>query len=148
MSGLRKAGSDQRAPGRPPRRPPRLRHAHVAGLEEAPGALFEPELSQKDLGARRPPHRGEAVPATTRAAKWATRQVEGGGTVSEVAEELACDWHTVNNAVLTYGEALLAADRKRMNKTSAIGRRDLLQRTVRSFSDRDPPGARHPPIDL
>jgi transposase len=38
-----------------------------------------------------------------------------------VADELACDWHTVNDAVVTYGEALLAADRKRMNKTSAIG---------------------------
>jgi len=38
-----------------------------------------------------------------------------------VADELACDWHTVNDAVCTYGEALLAADRKRMNRTSAIG---------------------------
>ena len=58
---------------------------------------------------------------TTRAAKWATRQVGGGRTVSEVADELACDWHTVNDAVCTYSEALLAADRKRMNRTSAIG---------------------------
>jgi len=58
---------------------------------------------------------------TTRAAKWATRQVGGGRTVSEVAQELACDWHTVNDAVTTYGAALLAADRKRLNKTTAIG---------------------------
>jgi transposase len=58
---------------------------------------------------------------TTRAAKWATVQVGGGRTVSEVASELACDWHTVNDAVCTYGEALLEADRKRLNKTSAIG---------------------------
>jgi transposase len=58
---------------------------------------------------------------TTRAAKWATRQVGGGRTVNEVAAELACDWHTVNDAVITYGEALLAADRKRLNKTTAIG---------------------------
>lgn len=58
---------------------------------------------------------------TTRAAKWATVQVGGGRTVSEVAAELACDWHTVNDAVITYGEALLEADRKRLNKTSAIG---------------------------
>ena len=42
-------------------------------------------------------------------------------TVKEVAAELACDWHTVNDAVCTYGEALLEADRKRLNKTSAIG---------------------------
>lgn len=58
---------------------------------------------------------------TTRAAKWATVQVGGGRTVSEVAAELACDWHTVNDAVTTYGGALLAADRKRLNRTTAIG---------------------------
>jgi transposase len=58
---------------------------------------------------------------TTRAAKWATRQVGGGRTVSEVAAELGCDWHTVNYAVITYGEALLEADRKRLNQTSVIG---------------------------
>ncbi len=58
---------------------------------------------------------------TTRAAKWATVQVGGGRTVSEVAAELTCDWHTVNDAVTTYGAALLAADRKRLNRTSAIG---------------------------
>ena len=44
-----------------------------------------------------------------------------GRTVKEVAAELACDWHTVNDAVTTYGEALLAADRKRLNQTTAIG---------------------------
>ena len=58
---------------------------------------------------------------TTRAAKWATVQVGAGRTVSEVAAELSCDWHTVNDAVITYGEALLAADRKRLNRTTAIG---------------------------
>jgi transposase len=58
---------------------------------------------------------------TTRAAKWATVQVGGGRTVSEVAAELCCDWHTVNDAVTTYGTALLAADRKRLNQTTAIG---------------------------
>ena len=58
---------------------------------------------------------------TTRAAKWATVQVGGGRTVSEVAAELSCDWHTVHDAVITYGEALLEADRKRLNQTSAIG---------------------------
>jgi hypothetical protein len=58
---------------------------------------------------------------TTRAAKWATVQVGTGRTVKEVAGELACDWHTVNDAVTTYGKALLDADRKRLNKTTAIG---------------------------
>jgi hypothetical protein len=58
---------------------------------------------------------------TTRAAKWATVQVGTGRTVKEVAGELDCDWHTVNDAVTTYGQALLEADRKRLNQTSAIG---------------------------
>ena len=58
---------------------------------------------------------------TTRAAKWATVQVGTGRTVSEVSGELDCDWHTVNDAVTTYGAALLEADRKRLNQTSAIG---------------------------
>jgi len=58
---------------------------------------------------------------TTRAAKWATKQVGSGRTVSEVASELDCDWHTVNDAVTTYGSALLAADRKRLSTTIAIG---------------------------
>jgi len=58
---------------------------------------------------------------TTRAAKWATKQVGDGRTVSEVAKELSCDWHTVNDAVTTYGAALLEADRKRLNATTAIG---------------------------
>ena len=58
---------------------------------------------------------------TTRAAKWATQQVGTGRTVLEVANELNCDWHTVNDAVTTYGEALLEADKKRLNRTSAIG---------------------------
>ena len=58
---------------------------------------------------------------TTRAAKWATLEVGTGRTVLEVAGELGCDWHTVNDAVTTYGSALLEADRKRLNKTTAIG---------------------------
>jgi transposase len=58
---------------------------------------------------------------TTRAAKWATVQVGTGRTVKEVANELSCDWHTVNDAVTTYGTALLDADRKRLNRTAALG---------------------------
>ena len=73
------------------------------------------------MGTRGPPLAAKHCLLTTRAAKWATRQVGGGRTVAEVADELACDWHTVNDAVCLYGEALLAADRKRMNRTSAIG---------------------------
>jgi len=58
---------------------------------------------------------------TTRCAKWVTEQVGKGRTVTDVAKELACDWHTVNDAVMFYGAALLAADTKRLNATTAIG---------------------------
>jgi transposase len=58
---------------------------------------------------------------TTRCAKWATKQVGTGRTVSDVARELSCDWHTVNDAVMTYGRALLDADRRRLGATTAIG---------------------------
>ncbi len=58
---------------------------------------------------------------TTRCAKWATMQVGTGRAVSDVANELSCDWHTINDAVMTYDQALLAADRRRLNATTAIG---------------------------
>ncbi|MGH7745595.1 MAG: ISL3 family transposase, partial [Candidatus Dormibacteria bacterium] len=73
---------------------------------------------------------------TTRAAKWATTQVGGGRTVTEVCAELACDWHTVNDAVMTYGKALLEADRKRLNKTTAIGLDETsFTRASRKYTD-------------
>jgi len=58
---------------------------------------------------------------TTRAAKWVTKQVGIGRTVKEVADKLGCDWHTVNDAVTLYGSALLKADKRRPNRTFAIG---------------------------
>ena len=59
---------------------------------------------------------------TTRAARWVTRQVgKLGRTVAEVAEELGCDWHTVNDTVLAYGDALLAADVDRVGHVDGLG---------------------------
>lgn len=58
---------------------------------------------------------------TTRCAKWATEQVGRGRAVSDVARELGCDWHTINNVVTLYGEALLKADTKRVTHSTAIG---------------------------
>ncbi len=58
---------------------------------------------------------------TTRCAKWATEQVGKGRSVDEVAAELHCGWHQVNSAVVLYGEELLRLDRKRLNRTTAIG---------------------------
>ena len=45
---------------------------------------------------------------TDRAGRWATFEVgKNGRTVFEVSEHLGCDWHTVNDAVLAYGAALV-----------------------------------------
>jgi hypothetical protein len=52
---------------------------------------------------------------TDRAGRWVVRQVgDLGRTVNEIAVELGCDWHTVNDAVIAYGEALLEADTERV----------------------------------
>ncbi len=58
---------------------------------------------------------------TTRAARWATFQVGcHGRAVSEVAEDLVCDWHTVMDAVVVYGEPLIN-DPDRFGKIRAVG---------------------------
>jgi transposase len=63
-----------------------------------------------------------AMLLTTRAARWATKQVgRHGRAVSDVADELDCDWHTVNDAMVAYGEALLAADVDRIGDVDALG---------------------------
>lgn len=48
---------------------------------------------------------------TTRGARWATFQVGAHArSVSEVAKDLGCDWHPVNDAVIACGTELLDAD--------------------------------------
>ena len=52
---------------------------------------------------------------TVRAGRWVTFQVgKLGRTVAEVARELGCDWHTVNDAVIAYGTALVDDDPNRI----------------------------------
>ena len=58
---------------------------------------------------------------TDRAARWATFEVgKNGRTVAEVAEHLGCDWHTVNDAVLAYGSALIDHP-ERFGDVSSLG---------------------------
>lgn len=64
---------------------------------------------------------------TSRAARWATLQVgRHARSVAEVAEELGCAWHTVNDAVVAYGEALLDADTDRIGQVTALGLDEVL----------------------
>lgn len=45
---------------------------------------------------------------TTRAARWSTLQVgRNGRSVTDVARELGCGWHTVMDAVVIIGEQLI-----------------------------------------
>lgn len=58
---------------------------------------------------------------TDRAARWACGQVgRYGRTVSEVADELGCDWHTVHRAVIAYGLALVD-DPDRIGTVTVLG---------------------------
>ncbi len=59
---------------------------------------------------------------TDRAGRWVTYQVgKLGRSVAEVARELGCDWHTVNDTVLAYGEALVDDDPGRIGAVDALG---------------------------
>ena len=58
---------------------------------------------------------------TTRAGRWATEQVgRYARSVNEVAEALGCDWHTINEAMVAYGEALIDADTDRIGVVRAL----------------------------
>jgi len=57
-----------------------------------------------------------------RAARWVTVQVgRYGRSVAEVAVEVGCAWHTINDAVVSYGEALLDDDPDRVGTVFALG---------------------------
>jgi transposase len=59
---------------------------------------------------------------TDRAGRWATVQVgRHGRTVNEVATELECDWHTINDTVIAYGTALVDDDPARIGEPTALG---------------------------
>ena len=63
---------------------------------------------------------------TSRAARWATEQVgRHARSVNEVAVELGCDWHTINDTVVAYGEILIA-DPDRFGEVEALGLDEVL----------------------
>ena len=58
---------------------------------------------------------------TDRAGRWVTEQVgRHGRTVNEIALELSCDWHTINDTVLAYGAPLIE-DPNRIGEPIALG---------------------------
>ncbi len=64
---------------------------------------------------------GSRVAMTDRAGRWATEQVgRYARGINEIAKELGCDWHTVNDAVIAYGTALVD-DPGRIGAVEALG---------------------------
>ena len=58
---------------------------------------------------------------TDRAGRWVTEQVgRNGRTVNEIAVELGCDWHTINDTVIAYGTPLVE-DPARIGEVEALG---------------------------
>ena len=69
---------------------------------------------------------GPRLSMTTRAGKWATVQTgRHGRTVSEVADELGTDWHTINDAVIAYGSQLVDHP-SRIGDVEALGLDEVL----------------------
>jgi transposase len=63
---------------------------------------------------------------TDRAGRWVTEQVgRHGRTVSEVAVEFGCDWHTINDTVIAYG-TVLVEDPARIGEVTALGLDEVL----------------------
>ena len=76
---------------------------------------------------------------TARAGRRATLQVgRHGRPVEHVADELGCDWHTVNRAVMGWGQALLAADGGRVAAVDVLGPDETLVRAGGPLA--------HPPV--
>jgi hypothetical protein len=64
---------------------------------------------------------------TDRAGWWVTEQVgRYARSVNEVAIEIGCDWHTVNDTVIAYGTALVDDDPDRFGTVEAIGLDEVL----------------------
>ncbi len=71
---------------------------------------------------------------TDRAGRWVTEQVgRYGRTVNEVAIELGCDWHTINDTVVAYGTALVDDDPDRIGQPTAVGLDETLFKRTGEF---------------
>ena len=63
----------------------------------------------------------------TRAGRWVTYQVgKCARSVNEIAKELGCHWHTINDAVVAFGEALVDDDPGRIGVVRSIGLDEVL----------------------
>lgn len=85
-------------------------------------ACGQPSWTEQDERIAFPRHS-----TLTRAGRWVTFQVgKCGRTVAEVARELGCHWHTINDAVVAFGEALLDDDANRIGVVHSLGLDEVL----------------------
>ena len=63
---------------------------------------------------------------TSRAARWVTQRAGLGRAIKEIAAELGTNWHTAMAAVHRWGQALLDADRDRLDGVTALGLDEIL----------------------
>ena len=85
-----------------------------------------PECERKSFTEEDDRIAGPRQRLTSRAARWATEQVgRHARSVNEVAGELGCDWHTINDAIVDYGEVLIA-DPERFGEVTALGLDEVL----------------------
>jgi transposase len=69
-----------------------------------------------------------------RAGRWVTEQVgRHARSVNEVAIELGCDWHTVNDTIIAYGTALVDDDPDRFGEVDALGLDEVLMVRLGTF---------------
>ena len=72
-------------------------------------------------------HRCPRMAMSDRAGRWVTEQVgRHARSVNEIALELGCDWHTVNDTVVAYGTALVDDDPDRFGTVEALGLDEVL----------------------
>jgi len=86
----------------------------------------EPECPQGSWTEEEPRIGTSRMAMSDRACRWVTLEVGGfARSVNEVAMGLGCDWHTVNNAVIAYGSALLE-EPGRFGDVEALGLDEVL----------------------
>ena len=84
-------------------------------------------LRSPDSGRTRRRIAAPRAKVNDRAGRWVTAQVGSDGrSVAEVARELGCDWHTVMDAVVVFGEPLID-DTNRFGAGGGRSRRDALR---------------------
>ena len=121
VSGLRVGGVGERSTTGRAGRPTGVRPVRSAGVAQVPVVLpggwlwcgSFTETADRIAAAR--------LAMTDRAGRWVTEQVgRNGRTVNEIAVELGCDWHTINDTVIAYGTPLVE-DPARIGDVEALG---------------------------